>query len=127
GADDVIDRAETGGAEKPDPRHLDGGWFRGEDLEPAVRRVAGEIDQDVDAVTADLRRNVVVADVDGRAPLVGQRPEPLRHLIRILDLGVAIDLDLPAVMRDQQRLDEMSDGVAAKVRRDIADAQAPLR
>src|SRR6185369_2561353 len=95
-------------AEKTNPGYLDWRRLEGKHLQPAVCRVAGEVDQDVDAVAANLGGDLVVADIDRGTPMVGKGPKPRRRFIRILDLGIAMDLDLPTVVRGEQRLDEMS-------------------
>ena len=89
--------------------------------------VAGEVDEQVDAVLADPGGDSVVGLAPGIAPLVGEAAQPLAGRVGRLDVGVAEDLDGLAVVGAQQRLDEEGDGVLAEVGGDVAHAQPPRR
>jgi len=124
----VIHALQAGGAGIADPACLDRGRLAGEYRQAVVRRVAGQIDQDVDAVLADaLRQGVVV-----QTHHVG----PLRHIaLEALADGIEDDVVVIGVQRHagaagqalEDRFDEGSHGMVAQVARDEADAQHALR
>ena len=92
-----------------------------------VLRVPGEVDEHVHAVRADAPREPLIVEAGRVDPLVGELAQVLGDLVGAPCVGVADDLDGSAVVLGDDRLDEPRDRVQAEVRRDVADAQAPLR
>ena len=86
--------------------------------------VAREIDQHVDPVVAHLPAEGVVVEPHGRAPMRGAALEPFGRLVGQRDLGVAERLDAGAVVKFEERLEEIGNGMSFEVRRHVADAQA---
>ena len=68
----VIDGVEAGRIGIADPGGLHGRRAPGENLEAMVRRVAGEIDEQVDLIFADAVCGLVVVEPGDVAPVVGE-------------------------------------------------------
>src|SRR5208282_5046447 len=68
-------------------------------------------------------REITVSHPDRDPPMVGERPQPVGHRIEIVDFGIAEYFNRGAVMSAQQRLEEVADGMAPEIRRNIANPQ----
>jgi len=62
-----------------------------------------QIDQDVDAILADLFRELIVGKAHGASPLRGMLLHAAGGRIRVKVLGVAKNLRLPGIVVLQQR------------------------
>ncbi|WP_273703862.1 hypothetical protein, partial [Candidatus Accumulibacter vicinus] len=87
--------------------------------------VAGQIDEDVDAIATNARGQFVVVEIVAIDPAVGMPAEKLGHLVGAVTKVVAADLESLMVMVLDDRQQEVAHGVAAEVTRQIADAQSP--
>ena len=86
-----------------------------------MRRVAVEIDEDVDALVPDPFRQLFVGECRDRDEMLDQCTEVRRSFVIGREIIKGVDFEsLPIVMR-QQRLHEHGHDVAAKIRRNIAD------
>ena len=100
---------------------LNGGRAAGEGQQPVGRRVAGQIDKNVDAVIPDEIGESGVGEADGWAPVIGMAAKPCGDFIFDANLGIAEYFDLRVIVRGQQRFREERDGMVAKVWRNVAD------
>ena len=126
--DYVVDKVgphRTGVAEKVD---LDRRRPVGEDRSPAVRRVTGEVDQDVDPVGMHLlggRRRRHVSDVDEPIKGAGEASAHCAAIIRTA--GIADDPEPSAVVTVDHSSDQKRYRMLAEVRRQIAEADPLAR
>ena len=126
----VIDLRHAGGVDVAKIADLDGGGSGAEGEEAIAGGVAGEIDEDVDLVDADLLRDLRVfqqrdvAPVVGVVGLVGVLLEALGHRITEEVGAVAENFELLRVVPGEEVFDEEGHGVLAEVGGDVADAQA---
>ena len=95
---------------------------QGEELEAGVARVAGKIDEDVDAVAGDAleriaQRRVAEIGEDVEGALKALEGEILARTDRIAVPGEAL-----AAVRLEQAAEDGGDAVLAEVRRDVSDA-----
>jgi hypothetical protein len=101
-------KAGCRGVAEPACRH----WRRlcREGGQPIEREMAGEVDQNIDAILADLVTQGLVIDSDGREPMMRQTFEARgdRILVIRLDAGIAKRFDRDRIMRRQQGLEEIS-------------------
>ena len=107
-------------------RDLHRGGLAGEDQQAVVRHVHGEIDENVDPVLADHLGEPLVRQAHVRPPYVGGSPATLGDRVGNVLRGVAEDLEMPMIVRFQQRQQKSPDGVQAEIGRDVADAQAAV-
>ena len=89
--------------------------------------MAGEIHQDVDPVGADRRRQLVVANTDGRAPDVGAAPMVRGDAVFPSMPVVAVDGKISPVVIVEHRSQEQADRMRAQIGRHIADFEALFR
>ena len=92
--------------------------------QPAAGRVTGQVDENVDPVGTDLVGDLEVGQADGRAPMVGPRPETCGDRVFHRHFGIAEQLCLNRIVGGQQRFGEQRHCVLAKIGGDVADAQA---
>ena len=78
--------------------HLHGRGFAGEGQQAVTAGVAGQIDQDVDAIGADHLRHAPVIQPHRRPPAIGQRAEALGCGVLGQYLGVTGDFKPRPVM-----------------------------
>ncbi len=123
----VIHRRQPRGARVADPGRLQRRRLAREHGQPVVGRVAGQVDQDVDAIGDDLRIQRAVVQARHVAPLrhvaAQARGDGIVH--RIVVIGVERQAG-PARQARQQRFDERGHRMVAQVARDEADAQGAL-
>jgi hypothetical protein len=98
------------------PSHLDRCWFSGEDRKAITRSVPGGVDQNVDAVGGDLRRNRIIGTAYGGPPVICERPKPLSNLICPSNLRVTKNFHDFTVMRFDQWLEKLSYRVLPEIR-----------
>ena len=122
----VVDRAQSRAAGIARERHLHRGGLAGEDQQAVVGRVQRQVHQDVDPVLADLLGHLLVGEADDVAPAIGVLLKLAGHRIGTEHLGIADDLELPAIVLLEQRQEISADDVVSEIRRDIADPQAPV-
>ena len=89
--------------------------------------MAGKIYQDIDAVAADLFGKFFIVQSDRAVPVIGECAEPLGDRVRCRDFRIAMEFDRGTVMCRQKWLREQGNRMLTEVRRDVADAQSPLR
>ena len=88
----------------------------------------GQVDENINPVRADEAGKVFIREGGRLAPAIGmRRGKPLRDRVRPRGARVADDLEELVVVRFQKRQQEPADRMLAQVRRNITDAQAPLR
>ncbi len=123
----IIDRRQPGaGAVAPAVR-LDRCRLARKYAEAVSSGVAGQIDQDIDAIGANLCSEAIVGPLRGVTPAIG---EPLKFACRPVHFRrtrVAHDLELCPVMVLQDRLENERGRMRVEVRRDVAKHQAPVR
>ncbi len=124
--DAEVDGPEAGGVGVAEPARLDRGGLAGEDAHAAVGRVAGQIDQDVDAVGAHHPRHLGVRKAAQVAPIPGHGAQAFGDLVGPLHVGVAEELEPGPVLMGQHRLEEARHRVPAQIGRYVAQAQASL-
>ena len=89
-------------------------------------RVSGEVNQDVDAVAADLVAQRVIVDAGDRPPAFGQRLQAQGNHVFAGKIVIAGDFEPAAIVRRQYGCENRAHRMAAQVRRHITDAQAAL-
>ena len=94
----VIHGVKAGAAGIRQPRGLDGRGLVGEGDHAVVRHVHGEIDENVNAVAADLCGKIGVGDAQNIVPIFRHRLHFTCHGVGADDAGIAMDLDLAAVV-----------------------------
>ncbi len=94
--------------------------------QPVAGGVAREIDQDVDAVTADLCGKFRIAQTDRAVPVIGEVAESLGDGIGRRHFRIAMELHDRAIMSRQQWFGEQRNRVLAEIRRNVTDAQPPF-
>ena len=70
----------------------------GEHGQAVERHVHRQIDEDVDAVVPNLGGKLIVVQLPDIVPDLGQRSNEIGCLVRPLNAGVAMHLELPPVM-----------------------------
>ena len=125
--DAPVDFGQARGVRVTEIGGLHRGGLQREHPQPVPGGVPGQVDQDVDAVGADLLRRFHVTDAGDLASVVGQLHEAGGHGVRPGHVGVAIHVEPTAVVLREHRLDEVRHRVAAEIARDVADAQLPSR
>ncbi len=86
--------------------------------------MTGQVHEDVDVVLTDDRGGLRIGEPRERTPDVRMGLNSRGRGIGLRYVGVADELDLPAVVAGEDRLEEAGDGMLAEVGRDVADAQA---
>ncbi len=120
----VIDRIEPRGVEVVEPGDLHRRRLASEHGEPVVPGVAGDVDQDVDAIVADPLRDRHVANALHHARRHGA--EPIQRGGRLRVVEIRKDVEFRAIVAAQHGFHERGQrGVA--IGRDIPHAQPPLR
>ena len=121
----VVDGLQAGGAAKAHPAQRHRRRLAREQVEPVALGMAGQIDQDVDAVGAYTRgQGVGVQPLRGH-PMVDQHAQALgRRIGGQAHLGIGEQLEGQPVVASQQGLEKETAGVLPEVRRDIAHPQA---
>jgi hypothetical protein len=115
-----------------DPVELHGGRAQGEDPGPAAGQVAAEVDQDVQPVGFDHGRHARIVQAGEIPPMVGRGPEPGgvgRRIAAPVHRRMEEDFESIAVVRLQNRRQEVTRRVFPEIGREIADPQStgPLR
>ncbi|HEX7055358.1 MAG TPA: hypothetical protein VF211_15655 [Burkholderiales bacterium] len=129
-ADPVVDERRAAGVGIAEVHHLERRRPRGERPQAAALGVAGEVDQDVDAVAADLLRERAVRQVVHRLEAIGVPPDRLGDVVAAAQVRVADDLEARLVVLRDEVAHEVADRVAAQVGRQVGEAQpagAPCR
>src|SRR5205085_3136741 len=91
-------------------RDLDGRGFDGEQRHAkAAARMKGQINEDVDAVGADLPREVGVAKQSSGAPLIDCASHAIGHLVGKQVVAVTSDVKLGAVVVLEEGENESAD------------------
>ena len=125
--DPVVDAPESGGREIAKIRGLYRRRLEGKDPQPTVRRVPGQVHQDVDAILIDLSRDVLVALAHRRSPVVRLTLDALRHDVGFGDLRITVHLDMATVVPLEQRFEKVAHGMAFEIRRDVAHLEPLIR
>lgn len=123
----VIERAQARRRRVPHPRHLDRRRLAGEQHQPVVGAVAGQIHEDIDPVRLDPVGRLFVADRGDVQPVVEERTEAGRYAVLGRPGHVGEDLEGAAVEALDAGFEEARDGVAAQVAGDETDPQPPVR
>ena len=128
--DQVVDLRHPGRREIPQPAHLHRRRLPGEERQAVVCGVAGEVDQDVDFVIADLPRQLLIRNPHHRAPDPAAGLDPFRQ--RVGQGMIAVGDDVQASHESSGKFgkyafDEVADRVFAQVARHQAHPQTPLR
>ncbi len=115
------------GARVTEPTHLHRRRPLREDFQACIGRVAGQIDQDVDCVVANLPRASLVR----RRPDVAKRIEgsahaPAHGIGSIRSARVSENLEMPAIVAFDDPGEQEAGRVLVKVGGKVADAQALL-
>ena len=97
--------------------------FAREDQKAVALRVAGEVDEDVDAVLANLLGEVFVGHVERVAPMDRIRLQSLRHRVGTINVRIAENLETGSIVMSEKGFDEKCDGVFFEVGRDVRDSQ----
>ena len=110
----VIHAAQAGRAVIADPANLHGCRFTGKSQQAMVPRVIGQVEQDVDAISADFFRQCGVAEVQHRMPVLHIATQALRDAVvgAVVGIGVQRQAGISGQMR-QHRLDKIGHRVVA--------------
>ena len=74
--------------------------------------MAGQLDQDVDAVGRDQCRHLGIAAVMDVVPAAGEAAQLAGDVVRLVDIGIDGHLDRGAVVMREHRADEVADRMA---------------
>ena len=121
---DEIHLREAGGREIAQPGDLDGSRPPREDGQAVVHGVAGQVDQDVNAVVVDEARGGFVGKASQRLPPRHVPAQPSRELVRLRVRRIGHPLDAAGVGMGERRFEEVADRVLAQVAGDQPHAQA---
>ena len=94
-----------------------------EDEQAAVGGVAGEVDEDVDLIVADLIGEGVVVEGDCVLPMMREGFEALGDCVGVESVGIAEGFDAIGIVMGEEVLDEVADGMGAEIGGDVADAE----
>src|SRR6266542_4690153 len=97
-AEAVVDLGQAGGVGVAEVGDLDGCGFAGEEGQAVARRVAGQVDEDLDGVGGDRVGGVVVGEGGDVAPGVGVGAELVGECVVAGVVGVAEDFELIGVV-----------------------------
>src|SRR3954451_8506915 len=89
--------------------------------------MAGQIDQDIDAIGADLSGETIVGTLRGVAPAIGDPLKFAGSRIPFRSTRVAHDLELCPIIVLQDRLENERRRMCVKIRRDITQPQTAIR
>ena len=89
--------------------------------------MAGQIDQDIDAIVANLGGEAIVAPLRGVTPAIGDALKFACRRVLLRRARVAHDLELGAVMVLQDGLEDERSRMRVEVRGDVAKHQAAIR
>ena len=98
-------------------------WLQCKAGEPVDRRVAGQVDQDVDGVGPDRRRQLPIGNPYGRTPAVGMGPEPLGQIVFLGAPRIADELHPGRVRRLQDSVQKVPRRMAPQICGDQPDAK----
>ena len=101
-----IHRAQAGRRHVTQVGDLDRSRFSRQEQQSISPTVAGEVDQQVDPIVADLPCRVIVRRRDDVSPDVSLAAQAIGQLIRFGDAGIAEHFDRVAVVMLEDRLDE---------------------
>ena len=99
----IVDGLEACRIGISEPGELHRSWFAGKDEESVVRRVPGQIHEDIDAVLTDEISGERIGKSYEAPPSIGMSAEPLSHGIWHRDLSIGEDLEGVAVKIFEQR------------------------
>lgn len=100
--------------------------FAPEYLDAVALGVPGQVHENIDAVVSDGFRQLFVGHGGNGTPTGGGGAQLVGHRIRGGVPGVAVDVVMISIMVEDQRRQALTGGMAAQVRRNVADTQAPL-
>ena len=103
----VVDSFQARRVGIAEPRHLHRRRLAGKYAKPVFRRMAGEIDQDIDAVRPDTLGKLIVRQPDGHQPVIGKFLQTRRNHVRPQYLGIAEYFHRLPIVSLQQRLDKI--------------------
>ena len=87
----------------------------------------GQIDQDINSISADLLGDARIVPTCDFAPMIDVAREPVGHGIAVREVGVRKNLEPGPVVALKNRRDKGGDGMVAKIRRNVADSQLSIR
>src|SRR4051812_39379900 len=96
--DAIVDGGKAARAGVGEVGDLDGGGFSSEDAHAVAGGVEREIDEDVDLVFADERRELLVGKAGGVEPFVGLGAEKRGSMVGVDGVVVAGDFELIATV-----------------------------
>jgi hypothetical protein len=125
--DAVVDLRQAGRVRVAEVADLDRRRPGGAREQAAVLGESGELDQDVDPVGPEQACELGVIERADVTPPARQAAQVLGDVVGLGDVRIADGLEALAIKRLEDRRDEIRDRVGAKIRREIADAQATVR
>ncbi len=125
--DQVAHRREAGGPDVSGPGDLHRRRLSAENGEPVARRVARQVNQDVDAVFADQVCQLIVSHAENGLPRVAVAPQPVGQIVTETLVGITVNPEARTVMGRQNPVKEIADGMAAQVAGNVTDPQRPFR
>src|ERR1700739_2742545 len=109
-----------------DRRDLDRRRLARKHGEPVAGGMTGEIDEDIDLVGLDAVGELVITELPGVDPSIGQPAALLGRLIARRKAGITDDLEIAAVTVMQQRHEAERSRMATEVRGDNTEHEPPL-
>ena len=123
---EIVNGLKPGGRCIAKPHHLHRRRPTREHGKRSARRMTRQVNEYINLIRMNPRGNFLRRILSQITPHSGMRTQCRRHLIRILCRTVHIDLEVRVVIRRQQRLHEMLQDIATKIRRNVANADLPV-
>ncbi len=125
--DEAIDIGGTAGADEAEAGELQGGWTAGEDGERGSLGVAGEVDQDIDAVGADgLGGSLWLAQVETHVLVDGGERPAAKRVVAVRAVVEAGDGEAVAVVGRHDEAHALHDGMRVPLTAEVAEPQRPV-
>lgn len=125
-AEPVVDGVKAGATGVASKADLHRSGPPREDEQSMPRGVLGEVDEEIDAVGANLVGEGFIAQRAGLTPVVGCGGEALGKRVAPGDVGVAKDLELGPIVPGNDGQDLIAHGVTSEIRGNVADPQAAI-
>ena len=108
-------------------RHLNRRRLACKNPQPISRGMPRQIHQNVDSIGTNQFCDRLIGKTDDVAPNIAGSLHPLAHVVELLHVRIAEDLEIPPIMMSPAAGTRNDRRNAAEIGRDIADAKPPLR
>ena len=77
--------------------------------------MAGQVNQDIDAIGAYPAIHVPVGHAGNISPPMNESHQSAGRIVRLLNVGITVDVELCPVVIFEQRLEEVTDGMGPEI------------